>query len=291
MKPYATILAAGLLSLTAYSAEAQSQRYEVLFASGSAAIDSVGARTLDDAADDYQRTGAASVMIEGHTDTVASAEYNRRLSQRRASAVREALSNRGVPASAMSVGAAGETDLAVSTGDNVPLRENRRVSVNLVAPTPAPAPAPAPQAQAEPMEQNTGLRLSIAPYGAVNMAKGNDSYFAGANLTASYALTPNLVGSAEQAVFYEFGKGEEGIGGRSALGLDLQVDVGGVLPYIGGNVGYIYTDGQFGSEFFAGPEIGLKLGFLTAKVAYDIPFDRSFDHGVISATIGAGYSF
>lgn len=289
MKSYVNVLAAGLLSLSAYSAEAQSSTYDVLFASGSTAIDSAGARTLDEAAQDYQRTGAASVMIEGHTDTVASAEFNRRLSERRASAVREALSNRGVPASAMSVGATGETDLAVMTGDNVALRENRRVSVNLVAP--APAPAPAPQAQVEPMQEKTGLRLSIAPYGAVNMARGNDSYFAGANLTASYDLTPNLVGSAEQAVFYEFGKGDEGFGGRSALGLDLQFGANGVFPYVGGNVGYIYTDGEFGSEFFAGPEIGVKFGFLTAKVAYDIPFDRSLDHGVISATIGAGYSF
>lgn len=285
MRSHTTLFAAGLLSLSAYAAQAQTQSYDVLFATNSAALDSAALSTLDMAAQDYQRTGAASVMIEGHADTVGSAEYNRRLSERRADTVRTALSDRGVPASAMSVGAAGETDLAVQTGDNVAMLDNRRVTVNMVAP--APAPAPTPQTEIKKIEADTGLAFTIAPYGAINMEKGSDSYFAGVNLTADYAFTAHVVGSAEQAVFYEFGDGDEGIGGRSALGLDLMLRPDGLGPYIGGNVGYIYTDGQFGSEFFAGPEFGVKLdNNITAKVAYDMPFDRSIDNGVLSASIG-----
>ena len=44
-------------------------------------------------------------------------------------------------------------------------------------------------------------------------------------------------------------------------------------------------------DFFWGPEIGLNLGPIQAKIAYDVPFDRDFDEGIISSTIGVGIPF
>ena len=74
----------------------------------------------------------------------------------------------------------------------------------------------------------------------------------------------------EQAVFYNFGTDSDGVGGRSAAGLDFLLGRGSMIPYIGGNIGYIYGSG-IKDDAFAGPEIGLAIGPLNAKVAYDMP--------------------
>jgi hypothetical protein len=57
-----------------------------------------------------------------------------------------------------------------------------------------------------------------------------------------------------------------------------------------GNFGYLYGSG-INDDFFAGPEIGLALGPINAKVAYDIPFNEGLQEGVVSATIGLGIRF
>ena len=68
--------------------------------------------------------------IEGHTDTVGDAGLNMLLSQRRAEAVRDFLvKNFGVqPTRLMAIGM-GESQLLVSTPDNMPEPSNRRVQV------------------------------------------------------------------------------------------------------------------------------------------------------------------
>jgi len=68
--------------------------------------------------------------IEGHTDTVGDAGLNMLLSQRRAEAVRDFLAkNFGVqPTWLMAIGM-GESQLLVSTPDNMPEPSNRRVQV------------------------------------------------------------------------------------------------------------------------------------------------------------------
>ena len=94
----------------------------------------------------------------------------------------------------------------------------------------------------------------------------------------------------EQAGFYHFGTEDEGFGGRSAAGIDFTFGTLSFVPSIGGNFGYLYGSG-IDDDFFAGPEIGLAFGPLTAKVAYDMPFNQSLDDGVISATLGPGIRF
>ena len=78
-------------------------------------------------------------MIEGHTDTVGSAAMNMELSFRRAAAVREHLLRRfGVPSWRLETAGYGETQLLVSTGDQVPEAANRRVQVLTLANAPQP---------------------------------------------------------------------------------------------------------------------------------------------------------
>ena len=112
------------------------------------------------------------------------------------------------------------------------------------------------------------------------------SHLAGANLSFDYAVLDWLSLGLEQAVFYNFGTDDDGVGGRSAAGLDFVLGRGNVLPYIGGNIGYLYGKG-IEDDVFAGPEVGLNLGPFNAKVAYDMPFDRSADEGIIAATSGS----
>ncbi len=69
------------------------------------------------------------VSLNGHTDTSGDADYNMKLSERRATKVRDLLATYGVPDEWMTVYAFGETDLNVPTPDGVKEPKNRRVEV------------------------------------------------------------------------------------------------------------------------------------------------------------------
>ena len=71
------------------------------------------------------------LIVTGHTDTAGDAAYNVDLSQRRADAVRDALVAAGIGAdrARVEIYAEGESNPAVMTGDDVPERRNRRVTV------------------------------------------------------------------------------------------------------------------------------------------------------------------
>ncbi|HWL48054.1 MAG TPA: OmpA family protein, partial [Sphingomonadaceae bacterium] len=76
-----------------------------------------------------QQTGQASVMLAGHADRSGAASYNVGLSQRRADAVRSYLAGKGIPDSAMSTEAFGESRPLVETADGVREPQNRRVEI------------------------------------------------------------------------------------------------------------------------------------------------------------------
>jgi outer membrane protein OmpA-like peptidoglycan-associated protein len=86
---------------------------------------------LSQAAATAKSTGAASISIVGHTDTVGSDRYNQKLSLCRANAAKSNLAGKGIPASAITVSGKGETELMVQTGDNVKEPQNRRATVDL----------------------------------------------------------------------------------------------------------------------------------------------------------------
>jgi hypothetical protein len=282
-------------------AQSQAGQYVVLFALDSATLDAEALATVAAAAQEFQRTGSARITLRSHTDTSGNAEYNQALSERREQAVTDELIRQGVPADAISGIAVGETDPAVPTGDGVPEEQNRRVEIALEAPppppppapepAPAPAPEPAPQVAAEP-EPESRLMFSVGPFYGYNLEdlNGGTSHLGGLNFSLDYEISPWFGVGVEQAGFYHFSTENDGFGGRSLASLDLLLGRDDVVPYLGGNIGYLYGSG-LDDDFFAGPEIGIRAGAFNAKVAYDMPFNRDPGDGVIATTIGFGFRF
>jgi outer membrane protein OmpA-like peptidoglycan-associated protein len=85
------------------------------FGSGQAALTKAAAGQVRALAAYFEAMPAASVRVEGHTDSQGAADANRKLSQRRADAVREAL---------VAAGVAGRIVDAVGQGASVPLADN-----------------------------------------------------------------------------------------------------------------------------------------------------------------------
>lgn len=86
---------------------------------------------LTQAADAFKKQGSASVALTGYTDTVGTAEYNLKLSVRRAEAAKKFLIAQGIPANEISTVGKGKTDLLVPTKDGVREAQNRRVQIVL----------------------------------------------------------------------------------------------------------------------------------------------------------------
>jgi outer membrane protein OmpA-like peptidoglycan-associated protein len=76
--------------------------------------------------------GQAHITVVGHTDTSGPADYNQKLSVRRANVVVEALVDMGARRAAIQASGVGETDLAVQTPDNVKEAKNRRSVIGLL---------------------------------------------------------------------------------------------------------------------------------------------------------------
>lgn len=73
----------------------------------------------------------ADISIIGHTDTIASAEYNDRLALGRARHVAEVLEEKGLKANSISTQSHGKRNLLVPTPDNTYEARNRRVEVSI----------------------------------------------------------------------------------------------------------------------------------------------------------------
>ncbi len=104
-------------------------------------ITAEAAAILDRAAEQYAETGQTSVQLAGHADKSGKDDYNVRLSQRRADAVKAYLATKGVPDTAMATEAFGESRPLVDTADGVREPQNRRVEITFSG---APAPVTGP---------------------------------------------------------------------------------------------------------------------------------------------------
>jgi len=87
--------------------------------------------TIGQAAQAFKTKGSARITATGHTDTSGPENYNMALSLRRANAVKDALVQNGVPATAIAVVGRGEQGLLVPTPDGVREPQNRRVEIVL----------------------------------------------------------------------------------------------------------------------------------------------------------------
>jgi OOP family OmpA-OmpF porin len=79
--------------------------------------------------------GHSRFLIEGHTDSVGSDEFNRSLSARRAESVKAFVAARGIPPERLRAEGRGESEPAAANADEAGRAENRRVEiVNLGVP-------------------------------------------------------------------------------------------------------------------------------------------------------------
>jgi OmpA-OmpF porin, OOP family len=112
--------------------EAPSVSLSVEFASGSADLTPQARQTLDQLGKALSSSDLAQFhfRIEGHTDTVGAADYNKALSQQRAAAVAAYLESKfGVNTGRLQAVGMGEQGLLVPTPPNTPNDKNRRVNV------------------------------------------------------------------------------------------------------------------------------------------------------------------
>jgi OOP family OmpA-OmpF porin len=102
---------------------------EVLFAFGKADLSSKADRNVDKLAEFLKKYPNRNVLIEGHTDSIGSEEYNLDLSQRRAESVKEKLVGDGVGPDRITTVGYGEKYPAVSNDTEANRALNRRVEV------------------------------------------------------------------------------------------------------------------------------------------------------------------
>lgn len=97
------------------------------------------------------------VAVEGHADSTGPAAYNLRLSERRASAVRDYLSGHGVEAERMQVQGFGEDRPVASNAMREGRARNRRADLRVIERElpPAPPPAPPPSSTPPPLPPGT----------------------------------------------------------------------------------------------------------------------------------------
>ncbi len=99
----------------------------IYFDMDSSALTSAAASIVKKAVGVLNGFGAKSVILQAHTDSAGSNDYNMKLAGKRANAVKQKLIEMGVPASAIMLDIRGEESLIVSTADGMAEPENRRV--------------------------------------------------------------------------------------------------------------------------------------------------------------------
>jgi outer membrane protein OmpA-like peptidoglycan-associated protein len=102
---------------------------DVLFATGKAEVAAGGLRAIDKLADFLTQNPKRNVLIEGHTDNTGPEEFNLKLSQQRAEAVKSALVAKGVGAERVTTKGYGPKYPAVANDSASGRQQNRRVEV------------------------------------------------------------------------------------------------------------------------------------------------------------------
>jgi outer membrane protein OmpA-like peptidoglycan-associated protein len=102
---------------------------DVLFDTGRATLKPGAYSVIDRLATVLKEDPQRKVLVEGHTDSVGTDDYNQDLSERRAASVQAALFERGVEASQISTVGKGETTPVASNDSPVGRQQNRRVEL------------------------------------------------------------------------------------------------------------------------------------------------------------------
>ncbi len=107
------------------------QNFMVFFDFNKSTLTPEAKRIIASAAAEYKRDGYAEITVTGHTDTVGSDSYNKKLSDRRAMAVEAELKKLGVGTSHIKESGVGKEGLMVPTADGVREAQNRRAEIVL----------------------------------------------------------------------------------------------------------------------------------------------------------------
>ncbi len=107
----------------------ENAKYIVFFDYNQSSLNSGANSILDAAAEEAKGRQLVSINLVGHTDTSGSRAYNQKLSMKRANVVRDAMVQRGVDGSLLSVNHRGEEELLVDTADDVREPANRRTEI------------------------------------------------------------------------------------------------------------------------------------------------------------------
>jgi outer membrane protein OmpA-like peptidoglycan-associated protein len=102
---------------------------DVLFATGKAEVAAGGMRSIDKLAEWLKKNPTRNLLIEGNTDNTGPEDFNLKLSQQRADAVRDALVSRGVGADRITTRGYGPKYPVVANDTAAGRQQNRRVEV------------------------------------------------------------------------------------------------------------------------------------------------------------------
>jgi outer membrane protein OmpA-like peptidoglycan-associated protein len=102
---------------------------DVLFATGKAEIASGGLRSINKLAEFLKQNPKRNLLIEGYTDNTGSEDFNLGLSQRRADAVKDALTAKGVASDRITTKGYGPKYPVVANDSAAGRQQNRRVEV------------------------------------------------------------------------------------------------------------------------------------------------------------------
>jgi OmpA-OmpF porin, OOP family len=128
--PFLIILPACLFATAAAAQAEAEQPFRVFFDWAKPELTRDAQATLDEAVAGYQRLRPGRIVVAGHADRSGSSGHNLAASRRRAEAVKAYLVRHGVPASAITLSALGESRPIVPTEDGVREAQNRRVEIS-----------------------------------------------------------------------------------------------------------------------------------------------------------------
>jgi OOP family OmpA-OmpF porin len=105
---------------------------DVHFATGKADLSPDAMRSVDKLVEFLQKYTTRNVLIEGHTDSVGSDEFNLTLSQKRADSLKEALTGKGVEEKRITTIGYGKKFPVASNDTTTGKQQNRRVEVSIL---------------------------------------------------------------------------------------------------------------------------------------------------------------
>jgi outer membrane protein OmpA-like peptidoglycan-associated protein len=107
---------------------------DILFDYNSADLRAASRTTLNELATNFRQYPDNRIIVEGHTDSTGSDQYNQRLSEQRASNVADYLIDQGVGSGAITVYGYGESRAKASNDTAEGRQQNRRVEIHIQAP-------------------------------------------------------------------------------------------------------------------------------------------------------------